>query len=188
MTSILNTSLQKLLLELARKSILHGLTHGRSLQVNPGDYPPFFQEWGAAFVTIEKHGKLRGCIGTAEAYRPLVQDVVEHAYNAAFEDPRFKALNQNEFDLLHIEISILTNPEDITFSSESDFLEQVVPGKDGLILEDGYRRSLFLPAVWEKLPDTESFLSHLKQKAGLPAQHWSSTIKFQRFYSFEFSD
>ncbi len=106
------------MLELARRSIQHGLTHGQALPVDPLDYPPSFQEQGAAFVTLEKRGELRGCIGTAEAYRPLVEDIVEHAYNAAFQDHRFKALNQNEFDLLHIEISILTKPEPMTFSAE----------------------------------------------------------------------
>jgi len=74
------------------------------------------------------------------------------------------------------------------FSSEVDLKQQIVPGKDGLILQDGYQRGLFLPAVWEKLPDVDSFLSQLKQKAGLSADHWSESIRVERFYSFEFSD
>ena len=186
--SLYSISEQDQLLSLARDSIQHGLDHGQSITIDLDHFSSHLREFGAAFVTLEKHGELRGCIGSVEAYRPLVEDVAEHAWNAAFRDPRFTPLNQNEFKLLQLEISILTVPRDMEFISEQDLIDQIVPGKDGLVLSDGYRRSLFLPAVWEKLPDIESFMSHLKQKAGLSANHWSSTIKFQRFYSFEFSD
>jgi hypothetical protein len=143
---------------------------------------------GAAFVTLEKQGDLRGCIGSVEAYRPLIEDVAGNAWNAAFTDPRFSPLTPAEFQLLHIEISVLTRPEDMSFDSEEDLKHQLVPGQDGLIIRDGYHRGLFLPAVWDKLPDVDSFLSHLKQKAGLPRGFWSDSISCQRFYSFEFSD
>ncbi len=179
---------QKQLLDLARASIQHGLDHGHALTVDADAFDTHLTEHGAAFVTLEKHRQLRGCIGSVEAYRPLVEDVAENAWNAAFRDPRFSPLNQNEFKLLQLEISILTVPEKMTFASEQDFIDQIVPGTDGIVLQDGYRRSLFLPAVWEKLPVVDTFLSHLKQKAGLPANHWSSTITFKRFYSFEFGD
>ncbi len=74
------------------------------------------------------------------------------------------------------------------FESEDDLKQQIVPWEDGLILRDGYHRGLFLPAVWEKLPDVDTFLSHLKHKAGLPAGYWSDNLQIERFYSFEFSD
>ncbi len=176
------------LLQLARASIQHGLKYGPAIGVNHQDFSKRLCEHGAAFVTLEKHQKLRGCIGSVEAYRPLVDDVAEHGWNAAFKDPRFSPLTPEEFDHLQIEISVLTKAEEMVFHSEQDFIRQIVPGEDGLILEDGYHRSLFLPAVWEKLPDIDSFLSHLKQKAGLRANHWSNTIQFKRFYSFEFSE
>lgn len=77
------------LLGLARESIEYGLRSGRSLPVQLTDYSPALQARQASFVTLEKAGQLRGCIGSLEAYRPLVEDVAEHAYAAAFRDPRF---------------------------------------------------------------------------------------------------
>lgn len=179
---------QKQLLTLARESIRHGLDHGSPIQVNSDDFVPGLAIPGAAFVTLEKQGDLRGCIGSVEAYRPLVEDVAENAWNAAFTDPRFSPLTSAEFQLLDIEISVLTKPEDMSFDSEEDLKHQLVPGRDGLIIRDGSQRGLFLPAVWDKLPDVDSFLSHLKKKAGLPRGYWSDSISCQRFYSFEFSD
>ncbi len=179
---------QYILLSLARESIQHGLDYGRSMPVSMESFSPALQEPGAAFVTLEKQGQLRGCIGSVEAYRSLVEDVAEHAWNAAFRDPRFSPLSPTEFQQLHIEISVLSQPEAMTFDSEEDLKLQLVPGRDGLIISDGNHRSLFLPAVWDKLPDVDSFLSHLKQKAGLPGEYWSDSISCQKFYSFEFSD
>lgn len=179
---------QKLLLDLARESIQHGLDHGSVLRPWTDAHDPKLTAQGAAFVTLEKQGQLRGCIGSVEAYRPLVEDVAENAWNAAFQDPRFSPLTPTEFIDLHIEISVLTPPETLTVTSEEDLKNQLVPGRDGLILKDGHHRGLFLPAVWEKLPDVDSFLSHLKQKAGLSHDCWSDSTTCQKFHSFEFSE
>lgn len=179
---------QKQLLALARTSISYGLEHGQALTVDSRDFDPSLVQPGAAFVTLEKGGDLRGCIGSIKAYRPLVEDVAENAWSAAFRDPRFDPLNLHEFDELEIEISVLTKPEKMNVRSEDELKRQLNPGKDGLIIKDGYHRALFLPAVWDKLPDVDAFLSHLKQKAGLPIDHWSSTMECQSFYSFEFSE
>ena len=176
------------LLNLARESIQHGLEHGASLPVSHDDFDDTLLAPGAAFVTLEKRKELRGCVGSVEAHRPLVDDVAKNAWNAAFQDPRFKPLVATEFHLLHLEISILTHPSEMSFSSETDLKDQIVAHKDGLIIQDGYRRGLFLPAVWEKLPDVDSFLAHLKQKAGLPLNYWSESIRVERFYTFEFCD
>ncbi len=179
---------QSQLLQLARNSVNHGITHGRAISVVLSDFESELQAPGAAFVTLEKRGQLRGCIGSVEAYRPLVEDVAENAWNAAFRDPRFESVTRTELHQLHFDISVLTRPEPMQFESENDLKHQIVPREDGLILQDGYRRGLFLPAVWEKLPEVEVFLAHLKQKAGLPADHWSETIQIERFHSFEFGD
>lgn len=176
------------MLALARKSIQHGLDHGKALIVDSHSFEPSLIASGAAFVTLEMRGSLRGCIGSVEAYRPLVEDVTENAWNAAFRDPRFNPLTSAELPHIEIEISVLTKPEQLSFDSEADLKQQVVPGRDGLIISDGYHRGLFLPAVWEKLPDIDTFLSHLKQKAGLPQQYWSDSISCQKFYSFEFGE
>ncbi|MBT3253730.1 MAG: AmmeMemoRadiSam system protein A [Candidatus Marinimicrobia bacterium] len=184
----LSRSAQLSLLSLARESIQHGLDHGSPVRVNPGIFDAEFNAPGAAFVTLEKQGDLRGCIGSVEAYRPLVEDVAENAWNAAFTDPRFSPVTSTEFHQLHIEISVLTQPEEMAVESEDDLKNQLVPFKDGLIIRDGYHRGLFLPAVWDKLPDVDSFLSHLKQKAGFPQGYWSDSISCQKFYSVEFGD
>ena len=136
---------------------------------------------GAAFVTLKKGDQLRGCIGSLSAYRPLCEDVAENAYAAAFRDPRFNALTAEEIDDIDLSISVLTPPEMIVFTSEEDLIAQLRPGVDGLIMTEGSNRGTFLPSVWENYPQAESFLKHLKMKAGLPASYWSGTIKVERY-------
>lgn len=176
------------LLNLARESIQFGLTHGQPLAVKEQNYSTDLQQARASFVTLHKHGELRGCIGSLEARQALVNDIASNAFNAAFRDPRFPPLQAKEFDQLHIHIEILTPPEPIQFSSEQDLLEQLQPGKDGLILREGMHRGTFLPTVWESLPKAEQFLSHLKNKAGLPGDHWSDNIKVQRYHTESFEE
>lgn len=174
------------LLAIAKDAIAHGLQHGRPLLVNLQDYPEALQQPAATFVTLTINKELRGCIGSLQARRPLVQDVAENAYAAAFRDSRFPQLQHSEFPQLEYHISILTPAEDFPVSSEQELLEKLQPFKDGLILEEGFRRATFLPSVWESLSDPQQFLSHLKMKAGLSADHWSDTIRFQRYRVEEF--
>jgi AmmeMemoRadiSam system protein A len=110
-----------------------------------------------------------------------VNDVAHNAYAAAFMDPRFLAVTEDELENLEIHISVLTPAVAMTFDSEEDLLKQIRPGIDGLVLEDGRHRGTFLPAVWESLPDVKSFLQHLKQKAGLPDNYWSDSLKVSRY-------
>lgn len=177
----LNKDHQQLLLQVARDSIQHGLQTGKPLAVNLAEYPAELTEPRATFVTLEKHGQLRGCIGLLEAVRPLVKDIAENAFSAAFRDPRFPALQANELDHLDIHLSLLTPAEPMAFGSEQDVLSQLQPGIDGLILEEGYRRGTFLPSVWESLPEPGQFLRHLKQKAGLSPDYWSKNIRIYRY-------
>ncbi len=169
------------LLQIARDSIQHGLRHGRPLTVDTGLLDPALREPGASFVTLEIGNRLRGCIGSLEAYRPLAIDVAENAFAAAFRDPRFPPLTEDEFDRIDIHISILGPAREIDFADEQDLLDQIRPGIDGLILEYGSHRGTFLPAVWESLPDKHQFLEHLKMKAGLPAGFWSDDIRVWRY-------
>ena len=183
----LNESQRELLLLTARQSIEYGLRHKRPLPVTPKDHPPFDQ-FGASFVTLHRRGQLRGCIGSLEAYRPLLSDVAENAYAAAFRDPRFEPVQSEEVDSLSVDISILSAPEQLRFDSQQDLLSQIRPGIDGLILADGTRRGTFLPSVWESLPTPTDFLQHLKLKAGLPGNYWSDTIKVWRYATESFGD
>lgn len=184
----LNDAQRRTLLQVARASIAHGLREGRPLPVNPADYEPALQARRASFVTLNERGQLRGCIGHLEAIQPLVADVAENAFSAAFRDPRFPPLSAGEFDELTIHISVLSPAEPIHFRSQADLLRQIRPGIDGLILEEGMHRGTFLPSVWEELPDPAQFLAHLKLKAGLPADYWSDTIRVYRYTTESFSD
>ncbi len=179
-TAALTAPLKQQLLESARESIKKGLC-GETLTVNATDCPEPLRIPRATFVTLHVDGKLRGCVGTLDARRPLVEDVVSNARSAAFQDSRFPALTWPEFERLEIHISILSPPEPMTFSSEADLLAQLRPQVDGLILEDGHYRGTFLPSVWEQLPSPREFLRQLKLKAGLDADYWSTRVHVQRY-------
>jgi AmmeMemoRadiSam system protein A len=179
-TSLTKEQQQKLLM-LAKKSIQQGFTTGKPLTVNITDFPAELTKLCATFVTLEKYGQLRGCIGMLTAVRPLVEDIVENAFSAAFNDPRFPSLAADELAELDIHLSILTPAEPMVFSSEQDLIRQLQPHIDGLILQEGFRHGTFLPSVWEQLPEPEQFLRHLKQKAGLPSDYWSDSIQVSRY-------
>ena len=145
------------------------------------NHAPIFNEFGACFVTLRKFGYLRGCIGSIVAHQPLIKDLVENAQKSAFGDPRFNPLEISELIDLTVEISILSEPKPITFIDEADLLRQIVPFKDGIIIKDGIYQAVYLPSVWEELPDKEVFLKSLKAKAGLPSEHFSDTFQAFRF-------
>ncbi len=179
--SALNDVDRRTLLTTASDSIAQGLTADRPSAVDPSRYSPALQAIRATFVTLEIDHRLRGCIGMLEAQRPLVTDVAENAFAAAFRDPRFVPVTIAEQALLQIHLSILSPAEAMTFTDEADLKSQIRPGVDGLILEDAGRRGTFLPSVWEQLPDVETFWQHLKRKAGLPEDSWSKTVRVLRY-------
>ena len=172
---------QLLLLDLARASIRHGVDVGRPLRVVREELSAELVVPRACFVTLEKSGRLRGCIGSLEAWRPLAVDVAENAFAAAFRDPRFPPVHSDEVEELEIHLSLLTAPVAMTFSSEADLLGQLRPGVDGLILSEEQCRGTFLPSVWAELPTPQLFLTHLKRKAGLAADYWSPGVRIWRY-------
>jgi AmmeMemoRadiSam system protein A len=176
------------LLEIAATSIRNGLETGQPLAVNVTEFSEALQHQGASFVTLNINDELRGCIGSLEAHRPLVQDVADNAFAAAFRDPRFAPLTSAEYPQLEYHISILTPAEPMTFTSEADLIRQLRPGVDGLILSDRGRRGTFLPSVWEGLKEPHDFFRHLKMKAGLPPDHWSDTLQIERYTVEEFGN
>jgi len=178
---------QQTCLLVARNSILHGLEYGSALDVETKNYTENLTQHLASFVTLHLQGQLRGCIGALEASQPLINDIAEHAYAAAFKDPRFPALSQNEFNNITLDISVLGKPEPIVFKNEQDLLKKIRPGVDGLILEHGYNRGTFLPSVWEQLPSVNDFFQHLKIKSGLPENWWQDDVKISRYETFCFS-
>ncbi|MDZ7736097.1 MAG: AmmeMemoRadiSam system protein A [Gammaproteobacteria bacterium] len=158
------------LLDIARRSIEHGLYYQQRWLPEIREYPPAWHEQRASFVTLKRLGDLRGCIGTTEAIDPLVVSVARNAYSAAFNDPRFPALSVEEYDSIELSLSLLTPAEAVEFTCEAELLDRLVPGHDGLIIEHGNRRATFLPSVWESLSTPDEFLTALKHKAGLTVQ------------------
>lgn len=167
-----------ILLPLARGAIAEAL--GRHYPLPRFD-EPWLTEPGASFVTLTRDGELRGCIGSLEARRPLVEDVRANAVNAAFRDPRFPPLSSREFSDIRVEVSLLSPPEPLTVASEQEAWEKLRPGMDGVILEYGPYRATFLPQVWKQLPDPDRFLAHLKAKAGLPWDFWAPGVRLARY-------
>nr|VFJ49246.1 MAG: hypothetical protein BECKDK2373B_GA0170837_10231 [Candidatus Kentron sp. DK] len=172
---------RQMLLKIAGDSIDHGLENKKPLPVDPKAFPPSLQKKYATFVTLEKDGQLRGCIGSLQAARPLVEDVAYNAFQAAFRDPRFPLLSRAERDRVAIKLSLLTRAVPMTFESEADLIGQLRPGVDGLILVAGGHRGTFLPSVWEQLPDPAQFLRHLKMKAGLAPDVWPEGVEVLRY-------
>jgi hypothetical protein len=179
-----DTDKGKTLLHLARAAIAKELGFS-SHDLPRGDW---LEEPGATFVTLTLHGQLRGCIGSLEAYRPLIDDVRHNAVASAFRDPRFAPLTKAEFAEVLIEVSLLSSPEAIRFSSEQNALEQLHPGLDGVILEYGSYRATYLPQVWAQLSDPKEFINHLKNKAGLPEDFWSDDVRLSRYTVQKFSE
>jgi len=166
----LNEEEQKFLLNLARESLETYIREGRKIQPET-DNPKLKGEKGT-FVTLEKNGQLRGCIGHIIAIQPLYLDVRDNAINAAVNDPRFRPVTEDELDDIEIEVSVLTKPEVIEADSPEEYLEKIKQGIDGIIIEYSGRSATYLPQVWEQIPDKEEFLEHLCEKAFLPSNCW----------------
>jgi len=163
---------RRALLQVARHAIGFGLAHARAPEIDSDAYSEALRLHRASFVTLKLAGKLRGCMGTLNAYQSVVEDVCEHAFMAAFSDPRFSAVNATEAPLLDVSLSVLSERSRIDFASETDLLGKLRPLVDGLILIRGAQRATFLPAVWASLPEPKSFLEQLKRKASLsPDDH-----------------
>ena len=169
------------LLRLARGSIEHGLIHREPLPVNCDELPDALAVPAATFTTLRLQGELRGCSGSLEARWPLAQDVARSAFQAAFRDPRFDPLRQDDLSATRLEVSVLSPLESIRFTHEADLLDQLVPGTDGLVIIAEGRRATFLPKVWDMLPDPRHFLAALKAKCGLAEDYWSERLEFQRY-------
>lgn len=171
---------------IATASITHALDAGRPRLPALDGLSDALRAPGASFVTLERAGELRGCIGRLEAARPLALDVADNAFSAALRDPRFPPLTAAEWPHCAVKLSVLGPATPIDFTDERDLIARLVPGEDGLILEAGGRRGTFLPAVWAQLQDPRAFVAHLKRKIGWPADHWPAGVTAARYHVEEF--
>ncbi|HEV8097168.1 MAG TPA: AmmeMemoRadiSam system protein B [Burkholderiales bacterium] len=165
------------LLAIARAAIARELGTGTA----EGHPDAWLGQTAATFVTLLKDGKLRGCIGSLEAHRPLREDVAANAVAAAFRDPRFPPLAKEEWPYCALEVSLLSRPRTIRFADEADLFAQVRAGEDGIILEYAGKHATYLPQVWEGLPDNRRFFAELKRKAGIPEETGLARCKVLRY-------
>jgi AmmeMemoRadiSam system protein A len=175
------------LLELARRSIEHGLSHHASLRIGLDELPASLRAEGASFVTLTRKGELRGCIGSLEPQCSLGEDVVQNAWSAAFRDTRFPPLSATELDDLELHISVLSPVKPVAAQSEVELLSTLRPGIDGVVLQQGGRRSTFLPQVWEHFQQPRDFLRALRHKAGLPGE-FDPRARYYRYQVEEFGE
>ena len=154
--------------KIIRNKLLKPSQQNESEVASPHEADPILHKKGGTFVTLSKNSKLRGCIGHIIAHEPIIESIRHNAFNAAFKDHRFSPVSIDELDDIHIEVSILTEPEVMLYSNIDDLKAKLRPGIDGVILQKENKSATFLPQVWKQLPDHESFLSNLCIKAGLP--------------------
>jgi AmmeMemoRadiSam system protein A len=170
-------SLGPTLLSIARASISTALGRPHAVVENAA----WLHELGASFVTLTQRGELRGCIGTVQPHRTLLDDVKANAVAAALRDTRFAPLTLRELATTRIEVSLLSPMQTLRFESQAHALAQLQPGVDGVLIEFEEYRSTFLPQVWEQLPTPVEFMAHLKHKAGLPPDFWAAGLRLQRY-------
>ncbi|PIY59896.1 TIGR00296 family protein [Candidatus Woesearchaeota archaeon CG_4_10_14_0_8_um_filter_47_5] len=173
------TSADARILILLVRDTLEGSFSGKSseeslLVVKDRDKERFSRKQGV-FVTLHKHDELRGCIGFVEPVYPLYEAVVRAAQAAAFEDPRFAPVAEDELGEIHIEISVMSVPKTLEAGSAEEYPEKISVGRDGLIIRKGFRSGLLLPQVATEYGwSSEEFLEHTCWKAGLPPAAWKS--------------
>ncbi|MDT8307288.1 MAG: AmmeMemoRadiSam system protein A [Anaerolineae bacterium] len=158
----------KLLLAIARRSLNTYLVEQRQYEPDLKALPDALRRPGASFVTLYACDRLRGCVGSVEPYLPLALDVAQNAIAAAARDPRFRPVTCDELPMLHLSVTVLTPLQPLVYENESDLRHKLRPGIDGVLITWYSRRSVLLPQVWERLPDPETFLLALTEKAGIP--------------------
>ncbi|MDD5290410.1 MAG: AmmeMemoRadiSam system protein A [Patescibacteria group bacterium] len=166
MNQFLTSQEQKIALALARKTIEDALE--TESKTSAPKLPEIFAEKRGVFVTLHKHGELRGCIGLIEPIKTLGKAIEEMALSSAFDDYRFSPVTKKEWSEIKIEISVLTVPEKI------DNPNKIILGKHGVIIKSGLRSGVFLPQVAEETGwNLEEFMDELcTQKAGLSKNAW----------------
>lgn len=176
------------LLHIARKTISEGCTQDLPPEPDLQGQPERFRQPAACFVTLQKHGALRGCIGSTEAHRSLFEDVIHNAFASAFHDSRFPPVTESELSEIRIEISLLTPQQRLAVTSEDDLLQTIRPGIDGLLIRNARHSATFLPQVWQQLPNPGQFLQQLKIKAGMAPGEWPEDMECFRYQCVKFAE
>ncbi len=176
---------KKELLQLSRQVLSRYVVKGEYFTVKEIQFAinPVLETEAAGFVTLSKHGSLRGCIGEIFASRSILEVVMERTIDAAVNDSRFVPVKESELSEIEIEISVLTPPEKI------DSYSSIELAKHGIILQKAGRMALFLPQVApEQNWNLETTLTHLALKAGLGADDWREGAQFEVFEAIVFNE
>lgn len=184
----LSPALRALLLAEAAKAVAGAAARQAIALPDPAAAPEALRGHGNSFVTAMMDGRLRGCVGSLKPTRALVVDVADNAHRAVTGDPRFPPITPAELPGLALTVAVLGPAQPLTAADEDALIAQLAPGRDGVILGEGDRRALFLPKVWEMVPEPKAFLGHLKAKAGLPPDYWSPRLRAWRFVVESFDD
>ncbi len=171
----------ELLLDVADRSIRAGLAGDPPPRPAPTEVPPPLGRPAATFVTLHVGEELNGCIGSIEATEPLVRSVARHARSAAFDDPRLPPLSAADYARLSIEISVLSPLTPVAASRRPQLLDALRPGVDGLVIDAGGRRAVFLPSVWATLVTPARFVWELFAKARLDPDYWGAEVRAWTF-------
>ena len=164
------------IMDIVRRTLMLAFNNEKFI---PNSIPSVLTQHGASFVTIKKNGELRGCIGSIYPTKPLILDIIDNTLNAGFYDQRFGPLKEDELQNLDITVSILSSLERVTYKDEKDLLSKINPY--GIIISEGERRAVYLPEVWEQLPEKEVFFNSLKEKAGLLPNYFSKRMEVYKF-------
>jgi AmmeMemoRadiSam system protein A len=166
----------------AVRDVLDQTARRAEIKVDLDAWPAPLRAARRTFVTLRTpDGQLRGCAGSLEEGEPLIVNLLKSTIRSAAADPRFKPVTAEEAAQLGVGVSIMSHDRPIAAASEQELIDSLRPDHDGLIIRDRDHSALFLPQVWEALPDPRSFVHQLKLKAGLAGTHWSPTFRAWRF-------
>jgi len=174
-------STKKFILQFAR-SVIENFVRYRKILDIPKNYPEELNEKRGVFVTLEKNGSLRGCIGIPYPTYKAIESLRSAAVSVT-QDPRFSPLEESELKDVKIEVSILTEPKLVRVENPSEYLTKIRKGFNGVIIKRGFKEALYLPQVWEEIPDKLVFFQTLCRKAGLNPDDWKS--KDTKVYKFQ---
>lgn len=174
MDAPLSTAEKRILLQIARKTLIATTSQDQLPPLEFDTLPSRLTGPGSSFVTLTMSGELRGCVGSLERRSPLAKDVQDHTAAAAREDHRFQPILSDEVDQIEIEIAVLSILQKLEYKDGDDLSKKIQSGVEGVMITSGSRRATFLPKVWVKVRDTEQFLDLLCEKACLPREVWRS--------------
>jgi len=172
LTAGLSPEERHVLLDLARRSLQAAVKDEVLPQIEPPGASAKLLEPTGCFVTLRNKGKLRGCLGQIFPRSALYKAVMHNARSAARSDPRFAHVELDELEQIEIEISILAEPQPLSFHSPEELLDQLHPLADGVVLQIGDRTATFLPQVWANIPDRVTFMNSLARKADCDEDAW----------------